>query len=192
MAYTEDGDNFDFGDPDGGIVMQWGTDEDLEVYGQFLYEYPVDPNLIGKTINMLAFPPAGITSVSLSIIDGLGASRAWFWNVTPAAGPGPLFNGVSNPISLFVAPFMAGGPGDATPVANGYVDNGVNPANITTLGFDENGNWVTFTGVGPTGVPGPWNYFGRIQTVPEPSTLALLSMGAVAMFAYAWRKRRRR
>ena len=87
---------------------------------------------------------------------------------------------------------MAGGPGDATPFASAYVDTGVNPANITTLGFDENGNWVAFTGVGPTGVPGPWNYFGRIQTVPEPSTLALLSMGAVAMFAYAWRKRRRR
>ena len=32
----------------------------------------------------------------------------------------------------------------------------------------------------------------RLVAVPEPSTLALLAMGTVALLAYSWRKRRRR
>ena len=32
---------------------------------------------------------------------------------------------------------------------------------------------------------------GFIATLPEPSTLALLSVGAIGLTAYAWRKRRK-
>lgn len=175
------------GDPDGGVIMRWGTNEDAEVYGQFLYVYDEDPNLVGKRIKATVFAPAGIRSVSLSIIDAAGRPRSWDWNV---GGAGPIFNNVLTAITVNIAAQGLGGPGDAAPFANSFFDplGACNPTTITTLGFDENGNWVRFVNVDPTGGTGPWNYFGRIQTeiIPEPATMSLLLLGGLA----AMRRRR--
>ncbi len=187
-AYTQTG-PYDFGDPDGGLVMDWGTSEDAEVYAQWLYTF--DPDMTGKIVKATVFAPTGITSISLSIIDNLGNSRSWDWNV---GGAGPIPNNALTPISISVQGMGLGGPGDATPLANSYFDGGtglVDPTNITQFGFDENGNWVAFTQVSPTGGTGPWNYWGRIQTVvPEPSTFVLLCMGAIGLLLNVRRGRK--
>ena len=73
---------------------------------------------------------------------------------------------------------------EATPVANSFFDNGVNPVNIQTLGFDENGNWVRFANPVPGTVPPqfqPWNYWLAVQVVPEPASLALMLLGGLAL-----------
>lgn len=188
-AYTQTG-AYDFGDPDGGLVMDWGTSEDDDVYAQWLYTF--DPDMTGKIVKATVFAPTGITSISLSIIDNMGNSRSWDWIV---GGPGPIPNNVLTPISILVQGAGLGGPGDATPMSNSYFDGGtalVDPTNITQFGFDENGNWVNFTQVSPTGGAQPWNYWGRIQTVvvPEPSTFVLLCMGAFGLLLNVRRGRK--
>jgi hypothetical protein len=168
-------------DPDGGMVMGWGDGKNVEYCAQWLYGYKEeDPSLIGLTLTAQVFAPNGINSISVAIIDNLGFTRSWDWNVTPAGGAGPLFNNVKNTVSITVAGFGMGGPGEATPVATSFFDNGVNPATITTLGADENGNWVRFTQLNPvTGQPGPWNYWYSWKVVPEPATIGLLALGAL-------------
>ncbi len=52
------------------------------------------------------------------------------------------------------------------------------------------GSWRTNAGPRPAG-GGPAPALGTVA-VPEPGTLVLLGMGAVAFLAYAWRSRRRR
>lgn len=169
-------------DPDGGLVMAWGDSADEEYYAQWVYEYDVDPNLVGLTLVAVCFPPQGINSISLGIYDAAvpSRSRSWDWNVGPG---GPLFPNQNNMVSVTIAGAGLGGPGEATPVANSFFDNGVNPANIVRLGFDENGNWVRFTNFNPvTGQPQPWNYWVMVQVVPEPTTLVLLVAGAGLLY----------
>ena len=202
IPYIPEGDYEFIGDSDGGLVMEWdrGDPEDADVYAQWLYVYDEDPNLVGKVIKGTVFAPRGITSLSFSIIDQFGSSRSWDWNVTPPSGLGPIFNNVLTPFTINVVGLGLGGPNDATPISTGYFDarfpNGVgpltDPTQITTLGFDENGNYVVFVQVSPTGGTGPWNYFGRIQTVviPEPSTLVLLCMGAFGLLLHVSRRRK--
>ena len=191
-AYTETG-AYDFGDPDGGLVMEWGTSGNEDAYAQWLYTF--DPDMTGKIIKASVFAPTGITSISLSIIDNLGNSRSWDWNVSPApptAGQ-PIQNNVLTPISINVLGAGLGGTGDATPISNSYFDGGVpvDPTNIIQFGFDENGNYVAFTQISPNGNSQPWNYWGRIQTVvPEPSTFVLLCMGAFGLLLNVRRGRK--
>jgi hypothetical protein len=47
--------------------------------------------------------------------------------------------------------------------------------------FDENGAWVYFYATNLTG--------GVISDIPEPSSLILLSIGAVCLLTYSWRRR---
>jgi hypothetical protein len=57
------------GDPDGGLVMGWGNDQDVEYYAQWLYVYDEDPSLIGLTLTAQVFAPVGINSISVAISD---------------------------------------------------------------------------------------------------------------------------
>jgi len=170
------------GDPDGGLVMAWGDNQDVEYYAQWLYVYQEDPSLIGLTLTAQVFAPVGINSISVSIIDALGFSRSWDWNVTAAGGAGPLFHNVVSTVSVTIAGPGLGGPAEATPLANSFFDNGVNPGNITMLGADENGNWVRFTQLNVvTGQPQPWNYWVSWTVTPEPATIMLLGLGSLVL-----------
>ena len=164
-------------DPDGGLLMSWGDDQDVDYYAQWQYVYDVDPNLTGLTVSATVIAPMGINSVSLAIFDGVGGFRTWDWDVAPF-GNGTLTPGVATTLSVLVTGAGLGGPGDANVFADSYADTGVNPANITRFGWDENGNWVSFTQV----VPGssqtmPWNYWSSVTVTPEPATISLLFLG---------------
>jgi hypothetical protein len=77
-----------------------------------------------------------------------------------------------------------------------------NPGGASPSVGSETFGAVVSTGVGPNGGPhfGPWNavsqtakqdFAFRIDTVPEPSSFALLGLGAVGLVAYRRRKSRR-
>jgi hypothetical protein len=180
-AYTPvAGDGID--DADGGMVMGWGDNQNVEYYAQWLYVYDEDPSLIGLTLTAQVCAPVGINSISVAIIDAAGLARSWDWNVTAAGGAGPLFHNVTSTVSITVAGPGLGGPGEATPVANSFFDNGVNPAAITTLGADENGNPRGIFQFNPaTGQPQIWNYWVSWTVTPEPATIVLLGLGGLLL-----------
>ena len=44
--------------------------------------------------------------------------------------------------------------------------------------------------IAPAGNDSPWAGFQLSATIPEPSTVVLMAMGAISLLAYAWRKRK--
>jgi len=168
-------------DPDGGMVMAWGDNQDVNYYGAWRYVYDLDPVLTGQTVSATVIPPLGIRSVSLAIFDNTGAFRSWTWDVAPF-GNGTLPFFMPTTISVFITPQGLGGPGDATPFADTFIDTGVNPNAITQFGWDENGNWVNFTQVVPgTNQQKPWNYWSNVTVTPEPGAAALLLLGGLLL-----------
>lgn len=179
-------------DPDGGLVMAWGDDQDTEYFSQWQYTYTEDPNLVGLTLSALALAPPGINSISLGIYEAVNPVagskvRSWTWTVGPPASGAAITQGVPTWISATIAPMGLGGiaeTGALGPVATGFFDNGVDPTKIQTLGFDENGNWVRFANSVPGTQPPqfqPWNYWLAVQVTPEPATLGLLVLGGLAL-----------
>lgn len=175
-------------DPDGGMVMAWGDNQDVNYYAAWRYVYDLDPSLTGLTISatvippgMLGPPPGGVTSVSLAIFDNTGAFRSWTWDVAPF-GNGTLPPNVPTTISVLITPQGQGGPGDAVPFADSFIDTGVNPNAITQFGWDENGNWVNMTQVVPgTNQLKPWNYWSNVTVTPEPGAAGIVLLGGLLL-----------
>ncbi|MBN1256793.1 MAG: hypothetical protein JXA52_03720, partial [Planctomycetes bacterium] len=170
-------------DNDGGLVMSWGDNSDEEFAAQWRYVYEEDPNLVGWTIKAQVLAPVGINSISLGIYDlptpvPGGMARSWTWTVGPA---GVIPHGVITWVTAYIAPAGLGTVADA-PGASSFFDNGVDPTNILSLGFDENGNGAGMAQAVPGSSPPifqPWNYWGAILVVPEPATISLLALGGL-------------
>ena len=128
-----------------GLVMAWGTGPDLlpgEYASAWKYDYLFDPDLSNAAITVSVFPPqwgptGQIGQVSFGIRDGMGRTRAWYWNVGPA---GPIPWNVTTPITIYTS---RTGLNATIPPANGYMNT---PGfDITTAQFflvDENAQWL--------------------------------------------------
>jgi hypothetical protein len=79
--------------------------------------------------------------------------------------------------------FATGGP--LTTLFNFDGTSGYNPLGSLTLGSDG----LTLFGTTQSGGSGNGTIFAL--TIPEPSALTLLGMGAFGLMAYIWRRRRR-
>jgi len=174
------------------------------------YTYGVDPNLLGQTLWMDANPPLVspatgfvINTLGIGLVDNLGRTRSWTFNCG-VSGPGTLGRNIINDVLIFVAAQNAGGMVDelhdivpppwiganppwdtaffADPLdANGF---GFDPTQCVSIVGLENGV-VPKNGsivAPPPGGSGrsAWNWWGVMQVTPEPATLALLGLGAVA------------
>ncbi|HEX5444328.1 MAG TPA: PEP-CTERM sorting domain-containing protein [Pirellulales bacterium] len=113
-------------------------------------------------------------------------------NVTPGETAGTLIdpNGVPQPVWHF--------QDDAVSGQVIVTDNGVSPPNIVQQSGYRPENYISIPGAVPIdGPPGIENFskdlaFELFTRVPEPSTVALASIGAVGFGCTVWRKRRRR
>ena len=97
--------------------------------------------------------------------------------------------GAGRPMMFLVDTDGNGGTDHFVPVF-GYDDRGTGGKYYgcyDTWSEGETVKWYRFRGMGQ-----PWGVGAAtfVQVVPEPSTLVLLGIGALALFAYAWRRRR--
>jgi len=170
-----------------GLLMHWGDpsiNEESPQLAAWEYEFPLDPDLTGRTLNISivppgALPPAGlppILSVALVLNDAAGGWAAWAWNVTwpPPPPGGPLYAAQQNNIVL--DPNIMGFQGASLfAVAPWSFD----PKQTVSIQAAElavgAAGWAAFPPVPVvTGVK-PWNYWGNLVIVPEPTEIAAIT-----------------
>lgn len=180
-----------------GWQYTYGVDPNLQ--GQTLWMDANPPNVSPATGFV-------INTLGIGLVDNLGRTRSWTFNCIPGpgAGPGALARNAVNDVLIQVAAAGAGGMGDELhaallgppPFPNPwppgpppwdtavFADNGFDPTNCVSIVGIENG----LVPVGGSIVAPPlggagrsvWNWWGVMQVTPEPATLALLGLGAVA------------
>ncbi|MGB2754528.1 MAG: PEP-CTERM sorting domain-containing protein [Phycisphaerae bacterium] len=174
------------------------------------YTYGADPNLQGQTLWMDANPPLVspatgfvINTLGIGLVDINGATRSWTFNCLAAPGNGALGRNMINDVLIYVAAQNAGGVGDELhhvipppfplpwppgpppwDVALFSDPNGFDPTQCVSIVGLENGvvpknGSIVAPPPGGTG-RSAWNWWGVMQVTPEPATLALLGLGAVA------------
>jgi hypothetical protein len=71
-----------------------------------------------------------------------------------------------------------------------FVDDQL-PNSLTVHGFGEDGNGELYAMVTNTPPNGTGGIVYKFVAIPEPASIALLALGALGVFACAWRRRRR-
>jgi len=185
-----------FSDFDGeaGLYMAWGQSDGVEERraAAWDYEYRQDPNLNGMTIDFSVFPPVRSTFFSLNLIDANGNYREWIWH---AGDPGELPPGQWSTLSINPATGASNWPTfGGSPFIHNVPGFSFDLSSIQILRFNEN-IWST-----PGFPPGPmgnvpdgwvWNAWNHVEVSPEPGTLVIWSLLAVAGLGYGWWRRRR-
>jgi hypothetical protein len=192
---------------DAGLVMSWGPqgEDGLNWAGAWQYVYPVDPNLTALTLNCAVVPPqfnasgGQVTSVGLGLVDALGFTRTWVWNVGAAASAptntiayNQQWNVTIGPIAPPIPPAPGGGPAVAvdinglSPVTPIFFNNpAFNPATVVSIIGIESGRNVGAIPPPPAfqgAIPIMWNWWGGFNVVPEPTSFALLLGASFAFF----------
>ncbi|MCY2931277.1 MAG: PEP-CTERM sorting domain-containing protein [Planctomycetota bacterium] len=187
-----------------GMVMGWGDVGSDTYTAAWRYAYPLDPNVVGQTLTATVCPPrfalngAQMNSIGFGLTDGAGRVRTWTWKVAAVANPAvntiawnQNWNVSIGPILGMIPPAVPPDPGSAVDVATGFItvvpiyfnQPGFNPANVMFLDGYENGGAAAVMPVPPGGIPNVamWNWWRNVIVTPEPATLALLAMGALAI-----------
>lgn len=190
-----------------GLVMAWGDDtQDVPQVASWEYVYPVDPDLTGLTLKLSvnapsvpALPPS-ILSVSLTLNDLAGGWASWAWNVGPA---GPILP--NTPYTVVIDPtnvgpqsgsssFWASGvAGLAGPVFDEKITTTIVADELAVGPGGGPAFWATFPPVPVTGGAKAWNYWTglQVQQIPEPSSIVLWSVIALAFGGIGWYRRRK-
>jgi hypothetical protein len=154
---------------DAGLVMVWRPMAPGSYSSAWRYEYGLDPDLTGCTINITVtapqFSPLGnqVNNVSFGIQDAAGNIRSWHWNCGPGA-PIPW----NTPTQITINPMVLS-VNAATPAASGFANNPMfNIAQSMNFIVDENAKWVAQQGVPPPGqqIPAVWNYWHNLYVTP--------------------------
>gem|GEM_PF-5043293 len=155
---------------DAGLVMTWRAPRPGSYSSAWKYEYGLDPDLTGCTINVTVtapqFDPSNgnqVNNVSFGIRDVNGNIRAWHWN----CGPGAPIQW-NTPTQITINPMVLS-INATNPVASGFANNPMfNIAQSANFIVDENAVWVAQQGVPPPGqtVPAMWNYWHNLYVTP--------------------------
>jgi len=147
------------------------------------------------TLNFQSAPSPGFVSFippsdSLTINLGGGGANTVNVNSLPVGFLAPTFviKGNDGPDRFNINTLHGGGPYTIA------ADGGFDTLDVSGLGgslFDT-GSSITLNGNTIINYSGIDSVVGAESTVPEPSSMALLGMGALTVSGYAWRRRRRR
>jgi hypothetical protein len=162
-----------------GLLMTWGdtgADPAIPQVAAWEYTYPIDPDLTGKLLHISVHPPSpGILAVSLTLNDQLGGWASWTWTVNPT-----LIPNAPNPITIDPT-LMGAQAASATFLKSAVFD----VTKVVSIQADElavgSALWNTFPSGPPTTGTQPWNYWSTLSVTPEPTTVFLLGLGALAL-----------
>ena len=174
-------------------MMTWGDttvsgpDTQLDQVAAWEYVYDVDPDLTGTTLNLTVLTPAPcfvpgacITDVSLTLTDINTNWISWTWAVTPVGAGGPIEEGV--PFLISLDPTLAALQASASTFTQ---SGGYDVTKVVSIRADEravgSAFFVNFPAVPVVGGSMPWNKWGPLQVVPEPSTALLLAFGLAGL-----------
>lgn len=159
------------------LVMSWDLPTDPNTLGVAAWEYvyDVDPDLTNTYLDFSLFAPPGVWDVSVELIDINGRSRGWFLNSPPQTWQ-----------KITIDPDDASAQGFTAFIDEPLFDI----TQVVIIRFDEAGMRSTPFPIDPTGSGLPaWNAWNHVAVaVPEPSSLALVSMGILGLLV---RRRRR-
>lgn len=150
-----------------GLLMEWESG-----MGAWEYDFGAATDLTGYSLSFEIYPPTGITSVSVGLIDAWDNVKSWEWSV----GPGGLPPDQVTPITVALG--SGGGTGAQEPSV--YQDYEYNSEDAKTIRAGEKGPLYT-----PAN-----NKWLRLRVVPEPGSFLALSSGLVGLIGLGMRRRR--
>ncbi len=204
LYVMDDKDSGGFGD---GLVMSWGDPAiEFPQAAAWNYEWPSDPDLTGQTLSISIVPPPPqqpatppplpptppILSVALVLNDVNGGWAAWAWNVSWSPGAGPLFASMQNTVAF--DPNIMAKQGASQFAAIGYDPKKTTTMQAAELAVPPGGvgapNWTLFPAFGLAPGLKPWNYWGNLVIVPEPTEAAVVTGVALLGLTLLWRRRK--
>ncbi|MCK4342645.1 MAG: hypothetical protein KAY37_13085 [Phycisphaerae bacterium] len=157
---------------EGSLVMAWGEGDlpEGEYASAWKYDYLAARDLSRAVIRVTVNPPswlegeAGISQVSFGLQDVNGNTRSWYWNVGPD-GVLPWDEATTLTIQANMVGLSA-----TDPLADGYMDSGLDLGNVQYFIVDENAQWPG----GPLPVPpggvveeGLYNFWYDLEVYPN-------------------------
>lgn len=154
------------------LVMSWNQPVDQNTLGVASWEwgYHADPDLTEFQLTVELLAPKGVFALGVELLDVSGRSKGWYREALPRP---PFWDG-SYSINL--------SGGLQGPFTNFGVDPGFDIKTVMKIRFNMSSlPSDPFIVPDPTGIGNAWGAFSRLDVVPEPSALLMLSAGILGL-----------